>query len=124
MAEGFDQAVLVTDPTFNAVEVVKHAATLARELGIPTIHLVIHRARSDRDIQKVQAILGDTLSLFSGQFYLPYEEGLLACEPDIRPLLTSKFPSPFIEQVTGLQALEQYGMAQQGQSSLNPDDGS
>ena len=120
MAEGFDQAVLVTDPTFNAVEVVKHAATLVRELGIPTIH----RVRSDRDIQKVQAILGDTLSLFSGQFYLPYEEGLLACEPDIRPLLTSKFPSPFIEQVTGLQALEQYGMAQQGQSSLNPDDGS
>jgi CO dehydrogenase maturation factor len=110
MAEGFDQAVLVTDPTFNAVQVVKHAATLAHELGIPTIHLVVNRVRSEGDIRKVQTILGDTLDLISAQFYLPYEEGLLACEPDVRPLLTSSPPSPFIEQVAGLQrALERDG---------------
>ena len=46
IAQGFDQALLVTDPTFNAVQVVKHSAHLAKELGIPSVHLIINRVRS------------------------------------------------------------------------------
>ena len=50
IARGFDQALLVTDPTFNAVQVVRHAASLARELGIRSVWLVINRVRSENDI--------------------------------------------------------------------------
>jgi CO dehydrogenase maturation factor len=102
IARGFDQALLVTDPTFNAIQVVRHAALLAKELGIRSIYLVINRVRSESDIRKVQELLGDTGDLFSGQFYLPYDESLIACEPDVRPVLAGE--SPFINSLRALQA--------------------
>ncbi|MCX6698320.1 MAG: AAA family ATPase [Methanomicrobiales archaeon] len=101
IARGFDQALLLTDPTFNAVQVVRHAAQLAKELGIPSVWLVINRVRSENDICKVQELLGDTRDLFSGQFYLPYDESLIACEPDVRPVLAEA--SPFIDRLRALQ---------------------
>jgi CO dehydrogenase maturation factor len=87
IARGFDQALLVTDPTFNAVQVVRHAAELATGLGIRTIWLVINRVRSEDDVRKVRELMGDRMELFAGQFVLPYDEGLIACEPDVRPML-------------------------------------
>jgi len=101
IARGFDQALLVTDPTFNAVQVVRHAAKLAKELGIHSVYLVINRVRSENDIRKVQELLGDTMDLFSGQFYLPYDENLIACEPDVRPVLAGA--SPFTDRLRELQ---------------------
>jgi CO dehydrogenase maturation factor len=109
IARGFDQALLITDPTFNAVQVVRHAAQLATELGIRSVYLVINRVRSENDIRKVQELLGDTVDLFSGQFYLPYDENLIACEPDVRPVLAGA--SPFIDRLRALQArLENSGV--------------
>jgi CO dehydrogenase maturation factor len=101
ITRGFDQALLITDPTFNAVQVVRHAAHLAKELGIPSVYLVINRVRSENDIRKVQDLLGDATDLFSGQFYLPYDESLMACEPDVRPILTGD--SPFIDSFRALR---------------------
>jgi CO dehydrogenase maturation factor len=101
IARGFDQALLITDPTFNAVQVVRHAAQLAKELGIRSVYLVINRVRSQNDIRKVQELLGDTVALFSGQFYLPYDESLIACEPDVRPVLAGS--SPFVDSLRTLQ---------------------
>ncbi|MDK2973885.1 MAG: dehydrogenase maturation factor [Methanofollis sp.] len=110
IAQGFDQAVLVTDPTFNAVQVVKHAAVLARELGIPTVHLVVNRVRSERDVEKVEEILGDTADLFTDRFFLPYEERLIECEPDVEPMLAGVPPSPFVEELGAVRsALLRYG---------------
>ncbi len=110
IAQGFDQALLVTDPTFNAVQVVKHSAHLAKELGIPSVHLIINRVRSESDVKKVQDILGDTLGLFSDQFVLPYDEDLLECEPDVSPMLSDNSSSLFIESMKEIQAaLEYYG---------------
>jgi CO dehydrogenase maturation factor len=102
IAKGFDQALLVTDPTFNAVQVVRHAAQLAKELGIRSIYLVINRVRSENDVRKVQELMGDTMDLFSGQFFLPYDENLIACEPDVRPVLEGT--SPFNDRVRTMQA--------------------
>jgi CO dehydrogenase maturation factor len=102
IARGFDQALLITDPTFNAVQVVRHAASLAKELGIRSVYLVINRVRSENDIRKVQELMGDTMDLFSGQFYLPYDENLIMCEPDVRPLLAGA--SPFIDSLRALQS--------------------
>ncbi|MFA5269131.1 MAG: AAA family ATPase [Methanoregula sp.] len=110
IAQGFDKALLITDPTFNAVQVVRHAALLAKELGIRSVYLVINRVRSESDIRKVQELMGDTMDLFSGQFYLPYDESLIACEPDVRPALAGS--SPFIKRLRELQArLENTGVS-------------
>ena len=43
LARGFDHAVVVVEPTYNAAQVGVGAARLARELGIPEIHLVVNR---------------------------------------------------------------------------------
>jgi CO dehydrogenase maturation factor len=109
IARGFDQALLVTDPTFNAVQVVRHAAQLAKELGIRSIYLVINRVQSENDVCKVQELMGDTMAIFSGQFCLPYDETLIACEPDVRPVLAGE--SPFITSLRALQGrLEKSGV--------------
>lgn len=79
----------MTDPTFNAVQVVKKSVRLAKDLEITHVHLVVNRVRSERDIEKVHSILGETKDLFSGMFYLPYEPGMLECEPDVRVLWLS-----------------------------------
>jgi len=89
LAQGFRHAVVVTDPTFNGVQVALHAAHLAREIGIPAIHLVVNRVRSDSDIDRVSQILEDQGSFpFTTRHLLPYEEQLLQSEPDVGSLLT------------------------------------
>ena len=110
IAQGFNQALLVTDPTFNSVQVVKHAVRLAKELDIQHVHLVINRVRSERDIAKVHEILGDTLPLFSEQFVIPYDEQMIECEPDVTPIL-SKYPnSDFVLGIRKIQEIvEKYG---------------
>lgn len=108
IAQGFDQALLVTDPTFNAVQVVRHSAELAKDLGIPSLHLVINRVRSDHDVQRVRDLLGDHADLFSEQFVIPYEERMLECEPNTEPMLNED--SPFTESIRKIQAaLKHYG---------------
>ncbi|MDD4127938.1 MAG: hypothetical protein PHV39_09690, partial [Methanomicrobium sp.] len=90
---------------------VKHAAHLAKGLGIPYIHLVINRVRSERDVAKVHEKLCDTLSLFSEQFVIPYEEELLECEPDVSPMLFADRPLEFVCAVEKLQEfLADYGI--------------
>ncbi len=108
LADGFHQAVLVTDPTFNAVQVVRHAAVLASDLQIRHLHLVVNRVRSDRDAERVRDLLGETFDLFEGKFYLPYEENLIEYEPDVQPLLATG--SPFVRGIGELRdILVQYG---------------
>ncbi|MFA5332821.1 MAG: AAA family ATPase [Methanoregula sp.] len=100
LAQGFDQAVLVTDPTFNAVQVAMHAARLAEEIGIPHRHLVVNRVRSENDRKKVRSLIAGSEQLFTDQFILPYDDLLLECEPDVRPLLSPVPPSPFVNALT------------------------
>ncbi|MFH0966341.1 MAG: AAA family ATPase [Methanobacteriota archaeon] len=108
LARGFNQALLVTDPTFNAIQVVKKSVRLAKDLEIRHVHLVVNRVRSDRDIKKVHEILGETKDLFSGMFYLPYEAEMLECEPDVRGIIG--IGSTFAEGVEGIrEVLERYG---------------
>ncbi|MFA5236852.1 MAG: AAA family ATPase [Methanoregula sp.] len=110
LAKGFDQAVLVTDPTFNAVQVALHAAGLAKDLGIPARHLVINRVRSENDLKKVRALIAGSKDLFTDQFVLPYDGQLIECEPGVEPLLAAPAASPFVEGVRTLRsALVRFG---------------
>lgn len=109
LTKGFNQAILVTDPTFNAIQVVKHAADLSRDLNIRYIHLVVNRVRFPSDIRKVDELLSNLEGVFSGRFYIPYEEMMQLYEPDVRPLLSIN--SEFVDGIREIQmTVERYGV--------------
>lgn len=102
IAQGFRHAIIVTDPTFNGVQVALHAARLAEGLGIPGIHLVVNRVRGASDVDRVNALLSREDDLpFTTSHSLPWEEGLLETEPDVGPLL-DRADSPFVHAVSEL----------------------
>ncbi|KQC03404.1 MAG: carbon monoxide dehydrogenase [Methanoculleus sp. SDB] len=101
LAEGFGQTIVVAEPGFNAMQVALHAAFLARQLGIPVIHLVVNKVRSGADRKKVGEMLADD-SPFSSVIYLPFAEQVLETEPDVTRLLAGS--SPFMDGVRELYA--------------------
>jgi CO dehydrogenase maturation factor len=88
LARGFDAAVVVVDPTFNAVQVGRESAVLADGLGIGTVHLVVNRARSQADVDRALAHM-DRLGgfPFASGTVLPFDELALECEPAVDRLL-------------------------------------
>lgn len=103
LAQGFRHAVVVTDPTFNGVQVALQAGRLAEGLGIPAIHLVINRVRGVRDMDRVNELLAAEPTLpFTTRHWLPWEDRLLESEPDVGPLL-SQVNSPFMAAVRSLR---------------------
>ena len=88
LARGFDAAVVVVDPTFNAVQVGRESSVLADGLGIGTVHLVVNRARSQADVDRALAHM-DRLGgfPFASTTVLPFDEVALECEPAVDRLL-------------------------------------
>ncbi len=90
LARGFDQAVVVVDPTVNAVQVGLDTARLAGTLGIGVVHLVVNRVRSDdhlaRALGHIDALGGYD---FASVHVLPYDEAALESEPAVDELLGS-----------------------------------
>lgn len=88
LARGFDRAVVVVEPTFNAAQVGLETARLARELGIEEVHLVVNRARGSADRERV---LGHVDRLggfaFSSVDVLPFDDTVLETEPSVDGLL-------------------------------------
>ncbi len=107
LAQGFKHVVIVTDATFNSVQVAKHAAKLAKDINIPYVYLLINRAHSepDKDLEKVKKIMGNVMDTFNEVIELPYEEKLFDYEPNVMPLLDINPSSPFIEKLKKLQQL-------------------
>jgi CO dehydrogenase maturation factor len=102
LAKGFRHAVVVTDPTFNGVQVALHAARLARKLGIPAVHLVVNRVRRPEDLDKVRRIIDEEGGFaFTSEHALPDDERLLATEPDVGPLLDAP-GDPFVASAAAL----------------------
>ena len=84
LARGFDHAVVMTDPTYSGVGVALAAARLARDLGIPTVHLVVNRVRGAADRVRVAADLearGDVA--FDSTTWIPDDELVQATEPSV-----------------------------------------
>jgi CO dehydrogenase maturation factor len=102
LAKGFHHAVIVTDPTFNGLQVALRAARLARELGIGAVHLVVNRARNaldfDRSLGRLEAEGGFP---FTSRHWLPMDPLLPRIEPSISPLF-ERLPTPFDKRVEGL----------------------
>jgi CO dehydrogenase maturation factor len=105
IARGFGHALVVTDPTYSGVGVAVSAARLARELGIPRVHLVVNRVRDAADRRRAEADLarrgGDVA--FDTTTWLPYDNTVLDAEPTVEPLLANP-DSPFMTEVRALVA--------------------
>ncbi|MDD1701603.1 MAG: AAA family ATPase [Methanoregula sp.] len=86
IAEGFSCAVVVADPSYNALAVARESAMLARELGIERIILVVNRVSPDQNLQKIAGTAGNP-DLFSRILFLPFDTGATGTEPAIAPLI-------------------------------------
>ena len=84
LARGFDTAVVVVEPSFNAVQVGLESAGLARDLGIDRLLLVINRARSDEDVERVLDHV-DRLGgfTFESTTVLPLDQSVIDGEPSV-----------------------------------------
>ncbi len=102
LARGFGQAVVVTDPSFNGLSIAVRTASLARQLGIPHVHLVVNRVRGRADLERLDRHL-DRIGgePFASRHVLPHDDRVLESEPAIDALLEASW-SPFTTAVMGL----------------------
>ncbi|GAB6102447.1 AAA family ATPase [Thermococcus atlanticus] len=90
LARGFKQAVILTEPTYNSVQVAVNAARLARQLGINHIHLVINKVKKDAHIEKVERILGELgFNDFTTKTVIPYDELVEEYDPEVEAVLSN-----------------------------------
>jgi len=109
LASGFKQAVIITEPTFNAYQVAKHSALLARQLNIPYVHLAVNKVKNEQQMERFKQVAGDSLETFDEVFVLPYDEKVLETEPDVTPLLDSD--TPYIEAMRKIaDKIVEYGL--------------
>lgn len=90
LARGFKQAVILTEPTYNSVQVAVDAAKLARGLGIKYIHLVINKVKRDRHLEKVENILSELgFNDFTTKTIIPYDELVEEYDPEVEAILSN-----------------------------------
>jgi CO dehydrogenase maturation factor len=101
VAEGFTCAVVVADPSYNAVSVARESARLAGQLGIGEVMFVLNHVQGDTDVQKVCGETG-CMPAFPLTIILPFDPQVSRTEPAVTPLIAGE--SVFIENVRVLAA--------------------
>lgn len=102
VADGFSCALVVADPSYNALTVAKESAGLARQLGIEDIILVVNRAGKEADIDKIRKRL-DGFTGFSRMIFLPFDHGIIHLEPAVSQLVSEN--SAFVREVRVLSEM-------------------
>ena len=98
VAEGFDTALVVSEPTFNSLQVAGRVAQLSREIGMKRVDLVLNKCQGPSDVIKVERLLPGMK--FDHLHPLPLDPAVREHEPDVSPLLTEG--GPYIEAVRSL----------------------
>jgi CO dehydrogenase maturation factor len=101
VADGFTCAVVVADPSYNALSVARESAALARQLGIGHSILVVNRVSKLADQTKARERAG-RLDEFSHVMFLSFDKGVIAAEPEVCPLLSTE--SDFLREIKLLAA--------------------
>ncbi len=96
VADGFSCALVVADPSYNALCVAKECSVLARQLGINDTILVVNRVSNPAEADKIQRTLG-SFTGFSRTVVLPFDPEFVLAEPAVSQLLSSD--SEFIREV-------------------------
>lgn len=101
VADGFTCAVVVADPSYNALSVARESAALARQLGIGQIILVVNRVGNPAERDKALERAGH-LDEFSRVMLLSFAAEVIAAEPEVCPLLSTE--SDFMRAIKALAA--------------------
>ena len=96
LADGFSVALVVADPSYNALSVARQSAKLARELAIGNVILVVNRAGRHDDEHSIRQKINDTTA-FTRIILLPDDPDLSGFRPSMKDLLLRE--SPFIEKL-------------------------
>ena len=110
IAQGFSQAVIITDPSFNSAQVAANLGRLAKQLKIKHVHLVINKVRNDKDLEKTKGLLEKLVDFdFDTITVIPYDETLLEVEPSIDPIINGIVESKVLgSMVELLETLEKF----------------
>ena len=101
VADGFSCALVVADPSYNALSVAVESAGLAQQLGIEDIILVVNRVGNQAEVDKIREIIGGFAG-FSRMIFLPYDPEIIPLEPAVNQLLSCE--SAFIDEMRQLAA--------------------
>ena len=86
VADGFDTALIISDPSWNALSVARESAALAEQMGIKNRILVVNRSSGRDDTGKFQELRGKD-GHFSRVISLPADPDVLRFEPGVTPLI-------------------------------------
>jgi len=106
VADGFTCAVVVADPSYNALSVAKESAGLAQQLGIKDIILAVNKVDNQADADKIRDKAGGFPG-FSRVIFLPFDSGVVHQEPEVSSLLAGE--SPFVREVRTLASMVKGG---------------
>ncbi len=87
LSKGFKHCVIVTDYTYNSLDVALHTAELAEQIGIPNRFLLVNRVRGKRDVDKAMRRISGFRDRFKDILFAPYWDDLLECEPNVVSLV-------------------------------------
>lgn len=87
VADGFSCALVVADPSYNALSVATESAVLAQQLGIKNVILVVNRVGNHSDEDKIRERISG-FSGFSRVIFLPDDPEIVHLEPAVNRLLT------------------------------------
>jgi len=101
VADGFSCALVVADPSYNALSVARESAGLAQQLGIQDIILVMNKAGRQADVDKIREKMGGFTG-FSRMIFLPVDPEIIHLEPAVYQLLSRE--SAFTNEIRTLAA--------------------
>lgn len=86
--KGFSLLLVVAEPTSTALQVARKSMTLARQLAIPHLKLVVNKVRGEEDQNRVKAFMKRSGFESPATYFLPYTPDLLTLEPAVGHVLT------------------------------------
>ena len=92
VADGFSVALVVADPSYNALSVARQSAKLARDLAISEVILVVNRMGGSDDESGIRQKIGD-MSAFTRTILIPYDPELSGFGPSVKDLFLRESPS-------------------------------
>jgi CO dehydrogenase maturation factor len=102
VADGFSCALVVADPSYNALSVAKESAKLARQLGIEDIVLIVNREGNPAEAEKIREKMGGSAG-FSRMVFLPFDPEIVHLEPAVTHMLSGG--SAFMHEIHALAGI-------------------
>ncbi len=88
VAEGFGTTMVVSEPTFNSLQVAARIEKLSRELGMRRVDLVLNKFQGSSDREKVDRYIPE--AVFDHVHELPLDPSVLEHEPDVSRIISSE----------------------------------